>query len=135
MAITSLSRWATRAVASFPSTAIFFMTGPPGFRQCSFGRAIRAHPREAVCRTPRGEAPDREVSPRPPPGSRAEAQSLHVLGRFIALVHEHRRKLAFPQYNVALEASLGWMKQLTRYQAARQGRPTEWTSENLEAAR
>jgi transposase InsO family protein len=42
---------------------------------------------------------------------------------------------ATPQYNGACEAAIGWMKQRTRYQAARSGGFPEWTSDDLEAAR
>jgi hypothetical protein len=42
---------------------------------------------------------------------------------------------ATPQYNGSCEAAIGWMKQRTRYQAARRGRFQEWTSDDLEAAR
>ena len=42
---------------------------------------------------------------------------------------------ATPQYNGACEAAIGWMKQRTRYQAARRGGFPEWTSDDLEAAR
>ena len=39
-----------------------------------------------------------------------------------------------PQYNGSCEAAIGWMKQRTRYQAARAGRVGPWSSEDLEMA-
>ena len=40
-----------------------------------------------------------------------------------------------PQYNGAIEAGIGALRVRTHYQAARQGRPGEWTLEDAEAAR
>jgi hypothetical protein len=43
--------------------------------------------------------------------------------------------LDLPEYNGACEAGIGSMKTRTHHQAARYGRPAEWTSDDAEAAR
>ena len=41
----------------------------------------------------------------------------------------------YPRYNGACEAGIGWLQTRAHYEAARHGRPGEWTCDDLEAAR